>query len=57
MPSATTAGMRTTLIHGYDHVDLDVVWDTVEQEVFSLLSYVEPLLPPEENRASTPESD
>ncbi len=43
------AGMRDRVIHDYDHVDLERVWFAVERHVPSLLAYVEPLLPAEED--------
>ena len=39
--------MRSILIHDYDRVDLDIVWDTVEREVPALLAYVASLVPPD----------
>lgn len=37
-------GFRDVLIHGYMHIDLDIVWATVEQDVPSLKAAVERLL-------------
>jgi uncharacterized protein with HEPN domain len=37
-------GMRNRLVHGYDQLDLDVVWDTVANHVPKLLRDVEGLL-------------
>lgn len=42
------AGMRDVLIHGYDIVDLNRVWKTVEVDVPDLLTKLEPLLPKQE---------
>ena len=42
------ARMRDRLVHGYDTVDLGIVWDTATEDVPLLLSRIEPLLPPEE---------
>lgn len=33
--------MRNRLIHGYDSVDLAVLWDTIEIDLPSLLSELE----------------
>jgi len=37
-------GMRNRLIHGYDQLDLDIVWDTVINHVPKLLEQVEAAL-------------
>jgi uncharacterized protein with HEPN domain len=47
IPWLDIAAMRNRLIHGYDDVDLNVVWDTAMTHVPRLLKYVEQLLPPE----------
>jgi len=39
------AGMRDRLIHGYDSVDLDEVWRTLQEDLPELISIVEPLAP------------
>ena len=39
------AGMRDKLIHEYDQVDLDEVWQTVSADVPRLLALLEPLAP------------
>lgn len=40
-------GMRNRMIHGYDDVDMDVVWDTVERDIPHLIEIIESLAPPE----------
>lgn len=40
-------GMRNQMIHGYDDIDMDVVWDTVERDVPRLIQILESLAPPE----------
>lgn len=42
------AGMRDNLIHGYDVVDLDDVWDAASGDVPALAVYLQPLLNAEE---------
>jgi uncharacterized protein with HEPN domain len=42
------AGMRNRLIHGYDKIRWDLVWQTATEYVPRSLAYVEPLIPPEE---------
>ena len=39
------AGMRDRLIHHYDDINLDIVWQVATEEVPALLSQLEPLLP------------
>jgi uncharacterized protein with HEPN domain len=41
------AGMRDKLIHEYDQVDLDEVWQTVNLDVPRLMALLEPLAPRE----------
>jgi uncharacterized protein with HEPN domain len=41
------AGMRDHLIHAYDMVDWDEVWNTATRDVPDLLARIEPLLPTE----------
>jgi len=48
VPWALIAGMRDKLIHGYDIVDLEQVWQTAVEDVPEVLSLLEPLLPREE---------
>jgi uncharacterized protein with HEPN domain len=33
IPWKGMAGMRDRIIHGYDNVDLEVVWDVVKQDI------------------------
>lgn len=40
-------GMRNQMIHGYDNVDVDIVWDTVERDIPHLIHIIESLVPPE----------
>lgn len=39
------AGMRDRLIHDYDEVKLDLVWQVVQTYIPQLLDYISPLLP------------
>ena len=45
---AKIAGMRNRLIHGYDKIRWDLVWQTATEAVPQLLKQIEPLLPTEE---------
>ena len=44
-PWGLIAGMRDKLIHAYDEVDLEEVYNTIERDVPGLLARVDPLLP------------
>ncbi len=41
-------GMRNRLVHAYFEVNLERVWQTVQQDVPRLITLLEPLVPPEE---------
>lgn len=44
IPWPDIVGMRNRLIHGYDVVDLDLLWDTVETDLPSLIAQLEAIL-------------
>ena len=46
LPWSLIAGMRNHLIHGYDTVDLDEVWNTATRDIPALVTELQPLLPP-----------
>ena len=41
IPWPQVIGMRNRLIHGYDSVDLDVLWDTIEVDLPPLIAEIE----------------
>jgi uncharacterized protein with HEPN domain len=41
--------MRDRLLHGYDDVDLDLVWKTVDEDVPALVKRLEELAPRRES--------
>lgn len=47
IPWSKMAKMRDLLIHAYDRVDLDEVWNTVKNDIPSLISALERIIPPE----------
>ncbi|MDJ0597509.1 MAG: DUF86 domain-containing protein [Crocosphaera sp.] len=44
IPWRNLAGMRDIIVHEYDQVDLDIVWDVIQHEIPQLLRQIEPLL-------------
>lgn len=46
IPWPQIIGMRNRLIHGYDQVDLNLLWDTIEIDLPPLLSELENILDP-----------
>lgn len=43
------AGMRNHIIHGYFNVDLDIVWDTIQDDIPQLIGHLENIVPPQDN--------
>jgi len=48
IPWVAMIRMRNLMIHEYDDVDLQVVWDTVQEHLPHLIKTLEPLVPPSE---------
>jgi len=46
VPWSEIVGMRNRLVHGYDQVDLDVLWDTIEYDLTPLVAELERILEP-----------
>lgn len=44
IPWLSIAGMRNRLIHGYDQVDFDVLWDAVQYDLSVLIAKLERIL-------------
>lgn len=49
IPWRKIIGMRHRLIHAYNEVRLDVVWEVVRNDLPSLIETLRPLIPPEDN--------
>ena len=47
IPWSLIVGMRNRLIHGYDAVDSDVLWDTLSDDLPRLIDELEKTVPPE----------
>ncbi len=39
-------GMRNRVIHAYDDVDVEIIWETVQRDIPPLTAQLEALLPP-----------
>ncbi len=50
IPWSQIIGMRNRLIHGYDAVDLDVLWDTLEVDLPSLIAELNKILSPNKTK-------
>lgn len=44
IPWREMAGMRDVIVHEYDQIDLDIVWDVVHNRLPDLLNLIEVLL-------------
>ena len=45
LPWRLMAGMRDKLIHDYDSIDVDQMWDTVQKDIPKVIQFIEPLVP------------
>ncbi len=57
VPWAAMAGMRDRLIHGYERVSLEIVWDTATIAVPALLEQLAPLLSQEADPQETDDEE
>ena len=55
IPWARMIGMRNRVAHGYDAVDLDIVWTTAQERIPELLALIEPLIQRESGESSEDE--
>lgn len=49
IPWLEMIGMRNLMIHDYDVVDIEMVWDTVQHDLPRLIIQIDPLVPPEQS--------
>jgi uncharacterized protein with HEPN domain len=47
IPWVPISNMRNHLIHRYFRIDLQLVWDVVQNHIAPLIAQLEPLVPPE----------
>ena len=48
IPWKQMIGMRNRLIHEYSSVNYETVWDTIKNDLPTLIVLIEPLVPPED---------
>ena len=48
VPWKKMAGMRDVLVHAYDEVDIDEVWNVVQTSIPQLIALIEPFVPSED---------
>jgi len=51
VPWSDIVNMRNRLIHAYNEVRLDIVWNVVRNQLPELIAALEPLVPPENDSA------
>lgn len=58
VPWAQIRGMRNHIVHGYDQIDLEIMWNVVENRLPPLVPHLERLLqePPAPELESTPKT-
>ena len=49
IPWREMIGLRNRLIHDYNRIRLDIVWQVLQQELPKLIATLESLVPPEED--------
>ena len=47
IPWSQMRGMRNRMIHRYDNIDMNIVWNTAQKDIPNLLAIIEPLASPE----------
>lgn len=48
IPWPQIVSMRNRLIHGYDFLDFDILWQTLTEDLPELIATLETIVPPEE---------
>ncbi|MSP11805.1 MAG: DUF86 domain-containing protein [Chloroflexi bacterium] len=49
IPWADIIGMRHRLVHAYFDINLDVLWQTVQNDLPTLIAQINPLVPPDKS--------
>lgn len=50
IPWANIIGMRNRLIHAYFEINFDILWKTVVEDLPPLISELEKIVPPKDNK-------
>lgn len=50
IPWAQIVGLRNRLIHGYDSVDYDILWQIITQDLPSLIATLQQIIPKDNQR-------
>jgi uncharacterized protein with HEPN domain len=50
IPWHNMIGMRNRIVHGYDSIDWNIVWETATLHIPPLLAALQPSLPPKESQ-------
>lgn len=43
-------GMRHRLVHDYFNINLDIVWEVINERIVELIEFIEPLVPPDSSK-------
>lgn len=55
VPWRPMAGMRNRIVHEYFRLDLERIWQTVQEDIPALVAIIEPLIPPpDEDKPADP---
>jgi uncharacterized protein with HEPN domain len=48
IPWAPIVGLRHRLIHAYDQVDMDIIWEILKRHLPPLIDYLDQVVPPDD---------
>lgn len=57
LPWQEMIGLRSKIVHEYDRIRLDIVWDVIQHDIPALIAQIEPLVPPDDSGESPSPSD
>ena len=49
VPWTQLIGLRNWLVHDYGRIDRDILWNTLQADIPSLITQLERLVPPDQN--------